>query len=108
MADVLNVTDADFDEQVIQSDVPVLVDFSATWCGPCKQLTPIVEALASEYSGRLKVAAVDVDQARDTATRFGIMSVPTLLFFRGGEQADEVVGVQTKAALKERIEKIIG
>jgi thioredoxin 1 len=108
MADVMKVTDDNFETEVVQSDIPVLVDFSATWCGPCKQLVPIVEDLAKEYAGRAKVVAVDVDQAQQTAMQFGIMSVPTLLLFKGGQTKGQMVGVQTKATLKQRLDALLG
>lgn len=105
MADVMKVTDDNFESEVVQSDIPVLVDFSATWCGPCKQLVPIVEDLAKEYAGRAKVVAVDVDQAQQTAMQFGIMSVPTLLLFKGGQIVEQVVGVADKTHLKKLLDK---
>jgi thioredoxin 1 len=108
MANVQNLTDANFKSEVLDSSIPVLVDFSATWCGPCKQLAPVVEELAREYAGKLKVVAVDVDQARETAVQYGIMSVPTLMFFRGGQLKDQMMGAASKAALKERIAKVLG
>jgi len=108
MANVQNVTDADFETEVVHSSIPVLVDFSATWCGPCKQLVPIVEELAKEYAGRAKVVAVDVDQAQQTAMTFGIMSVPTLLIFKDGKTQAQMVGVQTKATLRQRIDALLG
>ena len=108
MANVLTVTDANFDAEVIGSDKPVLVDFGATWYGPCKQLAPIVEQIASEYAGRLKVAAVDVDEARDTAMKYGIMSVPTVMFFKAGKVADQFVGFRSKAGVQEVVNRVIG
>lgn len=107
MADVQSVTDETFEDEVTKADMPVLVDFGATWCGPCKQLAPIVEDIAKEYEGRLKVRMVDIDSARDTATRFGIMSVPTLLFFKNGEQVEQLVGLQTKTALKQHVDRVL-
>ena len=106
MANVLNVTDENFNTEVIESSTPVLVDFGAAWCGPCKQLAPIVEQLAGEYAGKVKVIAVDVDHARETAMRYGIMSVPTLLFFQGGEVKEQVVGFASKASLQEKLNRI--
>lgn len=100
-------TDDNFEAEVDKSDLPVLVDFGATWCGPCRALAPIVEELAGEFEGKLKVGAVDIDQARGIATRFGIMSVPTLIFFKGGEVVDKITGLQPKANLKQKIEQII-
>ena len=91
MSEVLQATDQTFDAEVMQSEQPVLVDFSATWCGPCKKLEPIVHEIAGDYDGRLKVVKVDVDQAPSTAAKFGVMSVPTLLLFQDGAVTDERV-----------------
>lgn len=108
MANVLDLTDATFEAEVLKSTTPVLVDFGATWCGPCKQLAPIVEQIATEWVGRVKVGYVDVDKAAETAMRYGIMSVPTVMIFNGGEAKDQVIGFQTKAALEERLKRIVG
>jgi thioredoxin 1 len=107
MSEVLQATDQTFDAEVMQSKQPVLVDFSATWCGPCKKLEPIVHEIAGEYEGRLKVVKVDVDQAPSTAAKFGVMSVPTLLLFRGGAVKDQVVGLVSKQALADRVDKVL-
>lgn len=108
MADNLPAfTDDTFATEVNDSDLPVLVDFGATWCGPCRALAPIVEKLAGEFDGKLKVGAVDIDQARNTAAQFGIMSVPTLIFFKNGEVVDKITGVQPEASLRQRIEAVI-
>jgi thioredoxin 1 len=107
MSEVLQATDQTFDAEVMQSEQPVLVDFSATWCGPCKKLEPIVHEIAGEYDGRLKVVKVDVDQAPSTAAKFGVMSVPTLLLFRGGAVKDQVVGLVSKQALADRVDKVL-
>ncbi len=88
MSDVVQATDQTFDSEVMQAEQLVLVDFSATWCGPCKKLEPIVHEIAGDYDGRLKVVKVDVDQAPSTAAKFGVMSVPTLLIFQGGAVKD--------------------
>lgn len=103
MSDVLHVTDANFDDEIIKSDLPVLVDFSATWCGPCKKLEPIVEELATEYRGKLKVAHVDVDKARQAAQKFGIMSVPTVLYMKGGQVKEQQIGLVAKDVMVKRI-----
>ncbi len=100
-------TDENFESEVKKSDMPVLVDFGAEWCGPCRALAPIVEELATEFQGRLKVGTVDIDRARGVASQFGIMSVPTLLFFKAGRQVDKVIGLQRKNDLKNRIEKLL-
>ena len=107
MSDVLQATDENFDTEVMQAEQPVLVDFSATWCGPCKKLEPIVHEIAGDYNGRLKVVKVDVDQAPSTAAKFGVMSVPTLLLFRNGAVKDQVVGLVSKQALADRVDKVI-
>ena len=108
MANVLTLTDANFDAEVLSSTTPVLVDFGATWCGPCKQLAPIVEQIAVEYAGKIKVAAVDVDEARETAMKYGIMSVPTVLLFKDGKVADQFVGFRSKAGVQEVVNRVIG
>jgi thioredoxin 1 len=106
-ANLTAFTDDTFDAEVKQSATPVLVDFGAEWCGPCRALAPIVEELAAEYRGRLKVGTVDIDKAKKVAVQFGIMSVPTLLFFKGGRAVDKVVGLQRKAELKKRIDALV-
>lgn len=102
---VLN--DANFKQEVTASTTPVLVDFGATWCGPCRALAPIVEELAKEYAGRLKVGTVDIDQAPGVAQQFNIMSVPTLIFFKGGQAKDKIIGLKPKNDLKARIDKVL-
>ncbi|NHM15555.1 thioredoxin [Eggerthellaceae bacterium zg-887] len=93
------VSSADFQSKVLDCDQPVLVDFFATWCGPCKMIAPTLEEVAAEVEGRAKVCKVDIDQSRDIAARYGVMSVPTLIVFEGGQPARQVVGVQSKQAL---------
>jgi len=107
MSEMIHVTDENFEAEVLQSDVPVLVDFSATWCGPCKQLKPIVEELAGEFTGKLKVAHVDVDQARNSATKYGVMSVPTVLYMKGGEVQDQQIGMTSKDNMVEKINALL-
>lgn len=107
MSHVIEADDSSFDSEVIQSADPVLVDFSATWCGPCKKLEPIVHELAGDFEGRLKVVKVDVDKAPQTAARFAVLSVPTLLLFRGGEVKDQLVGLLPKQALADRVNKVL-
>ena len=106
MSNVLKVTDANFGTEVLNSSEPVLLDFSATWCGPCKQLAPIVEQLADETRGRLKVGAVDIEESPETAVRYGIFSVPTLLLIKNGEVRDQYVGVMPKAKLSDWVARV--
>jgi thioredoxin 1 len=100
---VLVVNDLNFDDEVLKSDAPVLVDFTATWCGPCKQIAPFIDQLADEYAGRAKVAKVDIDESPGTAARFGIRGVPTIYVFKGGK----VVGQQQGAAPKTILQRLI-
>jgi thioredoxin 1 len=104
---VIEVDDNNFESEVLRSSVPVLLDFSAEWCGPCKRLQPVVEALALEYDGRLKVAHLDIDKAQSTAVRFGIMSVPTVLLFKGGKVLDQLLGYVPRDKLVEKIDPIL-
>ena len=107
MSHVIEANDGNFDGEVLQSTVPVLVDFSATWCGPCKKLAPIVQELAAEYQGRLKVVKVDIDSARTTAAKFGVMSVPTVFLFKDGQVKDQVVGLRAKSDLAQKIDAVL-
>ncbi len=107
MANLPAFTDDNFEAEVTQSDTPVLVDFGAEWCGPCRALAPIVEGLAGEYDGRLKVGTVDIDKAQGIARNFQIMSVPTIIFFKGGEVVDKITGLQSKANLQKRIDAVL-
>ena len=107
MGSPLNVTDENFQTEVVNSDIPVLVDFWATWCGPCRMIAPSIEELAQEYEGRIKVCKVDVDNAQQTAQGFGIRSIPTLLIFKDGKQADQLVGAVTKSAISDKLNAIL-
>ncbi len=92
----LQITESNFEAEVLQSPVPVLIDFWATWCGPCKMISPIVDQVANELAGSAKVAKVDVDQAAELARRFNVRNVPTLIFIKNGEEVDRVVGATSK------------
>jgi thioredoxin 1 len=105
---VITLTDDNFEDEVLNADVPVLVDFWATWCGPCRQIAPIVEDLADEFEGRAKVGKVDVDENPQTAQQFGVRSIPTLLFFKNGEQQEQLVGASGKKPLQETLENLVG
>ena len=104
--DTLEFTDQAFDEAVLKSDVPVLVDFWAEWCGPCKALTPIVDELATEYSGRVKVGKVDTDTNREVSVRFSISAIPTLILFHKGELVEKFVGLRSKKDLQTALDKV--
>ncbi len=103
----LAVTTAEFDNKVLQSDVPVLVDFWAEWCGPCKAIAPHVEALAQEYSGKARIYKVDVDQDPDIAVRFGVMNIPTLLLFKDGQVVDHMVGAEPKQKIAAMLDRAL-
>ena len=103
----LEVTDDSFASEVLNSELPVLVDFWAEWCGPCKMVSPIVEELSNEYNGKVKVAKLDVDSNPQTATNYGIRGIPTLLMFKDGSAVDQIVGAVPKTQIAERLDKII-
>lgn len=96
----INLTTDQFEQEVLTSDIPVLVDFWATWCGPCRMLAPVVEEIAEEYDGKVKVCKVNVDEEEDLAVRFGVSSIPTLLVFKNGELVDTSVGFATKEQIE--------
>jgi thioredoxin 1 len=107
MGKPLNITDATFENEVLKADKPVIVDFWATWCGPCRMIAPILEEIADEYSDKVKVTKMDVDSNSQTAGRFGIMSIPSLIFFKNGEEVDRVIGALPKSQLLSRLDKVL-
>ncbi|MBW1792425.1 MAG: thioredoxin [Deltaproteobacteria bacterium] len=102
---VTHVTDSNFDQEVLKSDLPTLVDFWAPWCGPCKAIGPVIDELADTYSGKIKIAKMNVDENPETPGKFGIRAIPTLIFFKNGEAADQVTGAVGKTQLVAMIEK---
>ena len=105
---VVELTDANFQQEVLDSDVPSLVDFWAEWCMPCKMIAPTLEELAAEFAGRVKVGRVDTDDNRDTAMKYGISAIPTLILFKDGQVISKFVGLQPKANLKAALEEALG
>jgi len=104
---VLELTDTNFEETVVKSDLPVLVDFWAPWCGPCRQVAPSIDALATEWDGKIKVGKVNTDEAGDVASKFGIRSIPTLMVFKGGEVVATLVGALPKDKISEQVLRVL-
>ena len=107
MADLLEVTDDTFDSEIVNADTPAMVDFWAEWCGPCRMVGPVVEELAKEYNGKIKIAKMNVDQNRQTPARFGIRNIPTLILFKGGEVSQTIVGAQPKSSIENALKKLL-
>jgi thioredoxin 1 len=107
MAKPYEVTDANFESEVIRSDKPVLVDFWAPWCGPCRMVAPIVDELSDEYDGKVKFVKLNTDDNIRTASQFGIRSIPTLLVFKGGQVAGQIIGFRPKSDLKKRLDAVL-
>jgi thioredoxin 1 len=104
---VHEVNDLNFDDQVLKSDTPVLVDFTATWCGPCRQIAPLIDQVADEYEGKVKVTKLDIDDSPATAQKFGIRGVPTLYVFKGGQVVAQQVGAVPKSVIKQLVERAL-
>ena len=103
---ILNLTDANFAQEVLQSSQPVLVDFWAEWCGPCKMVSPILDELAGEYDGRVKIGKVNVDQSQALAAEYGVRAIPTLLLFKDGQVTDQIVGLKSKRDFKSKLDRV--
>lgn len=107
MGNILEVSDESFESEIINSDTPSMVDFWAEWCGPCKRVGPVVEELAGEYEGKIKIAKMDVDSNRQTPAKFGIRNIPTLILFKNGEVVNTIVGAQPKSSIEEELKKLL-
>lgn len=107
MSNVINLNNENFEKEVAQADIPVLVDFWAPWCGPCKMLGPVVESLAADNEGKITVAKLNVDENQNLAVKFGVRGIPTLIFFKGGSEVKRVVGAQSKAQLQKVVDELL-
>ena len=105
---VLKFTDANFDGEVVKSGTPVLVDFWAEWCGPCRLMGPILDELAPVYTGKLKIGKLNVDESQDAPSKFGVMNIPTMILFKGGKEIERFVGATSKADLQKKIDRALG
>ncbi len=107
MGDILEISDDSFESEIMNSDIPAMVDFWAEWCGPCKKVGPVVEELSKEYKGKIKIAKMDVDNNRQTPAKFGIRNIPTLILFKGGEVVNTIVGAQSKSSIEDELKKLL-
>jgi len=104
---IVTLTEASFEQEVLKSTVPVLVDFWAEWCGPCKMIAPVLDELAGEYDGKVKIGKVNIDEHQQLAIKYGINSIPTLLFIKNGQVADQIVGMRSKRDLKASFDRVL-
>ncbi len=107
-ANIVTVTTDNFEKEIASSPTPVVLDFWAEWCGPCKMIAPILDELATEYTGKIRIGKVNIDEHQDLAVRFRINSIPTLLFFKNGQVVDQVVGMRSKRDFKAKIDQMVG
>jgi len=107
MSQVVHADESSFENEVIQSETPVLVDFSATWCGPCKKLEPVLDEIAGDYANRVKVVKIDIDKAPSVAAKFAVMSVPTMILFQGGNVREQMVGLKSKRAIADSLDRVL-
>lgn len=108
MAKPLAVTDGEFEDKVLRSDIPVMVDFWAPWCGPCRSVAPILDELAGEYEGKVTIAKVNTDEHSQYAMKYGVQGIPTLIFFSGGVEVDRIVGAGPKSLYKNKLDELVG
>ncbi|MGI8967103.1 MAG: thioredoxin [Limisphaerales bacterium] len=106
-ANIVILTPTNFDNEVLKSPLPVLVDFWAEWCGPCKMIAPVLDELAGEFDGRAKIAKVNIDENQNLAAEYGVRAIPTLLVFKGGQVAEQIVGMRSKRDLKSSLDKVV-
>lgn len=104
---VLKLTDSSFDAEVSKSSIPVLVDFWAEWCGPCRMMSPILDEVAPAYKGKLKIGKINVDENQDAPSKFGVMNIPTMILFKSGKEVERIVGAMSKAELQKKLDRVL-